>query len=100
MLTPHIKHIIIFLDHPLLPDFFLDQKPEDLARQMEEHGELWGINSTFSFISKHTSADVSVSANILSLSSGATPAFKSADLPPQDLFLTCSTQSEEFSVQI
>uniref|UniRef100_A0A8C2I2L8 Hydroxysteroid dehydrogenase-like protein 2 n=1 Tax=Cyprinus carpio TaxID=7962 RepID=A0A8C2I2L8_CYPCA len=27
-------------DHPLLPDFFLDQKPEDLARQMKEHGEL------------------------------------------------------------
>uniref|UniRef100_A0A671ML45 Hydroxysteroid dehydrogenase-like protein 2 n=1 Tax=Sinocyclocheilus anshuiensis TaxID=1608454 RepID=A0A671ML45_9TELE len=25
--------------HPLLPDFFLDQKPEDLARQMEEHGD-------------------------------------------------------------
>uniref|UniRef100_A0A8C2I3A3 Hydroxysteroid dehydrogenase-like protein 2 n=1 Tax=Cyprinus carpio TaxID=7962 RepID=A0A8C2I3A3_CYPCA len=26
-------------DHPLLPDFFLDQKPEDLARQMKEHGD-------------------------------------------------------------
>ncbi|XP_043105725.1 hydroxysteroid dehydrogenase-like protein 2 isoform X2 [Puntigrus tetrazona] len=25
-------------DHPLLPDFFLDLKPEDLVRQMEEHG--------------------------------------------------------------
>uniref|UniRef100_A0A672L9K9 Hydroxysteroid dehydrogenase-like protein 2 n=1 Tax=Sinocyclocheilus grahami TaxID=75366 RepID=A0A672L9K9_SINGR len=24
--------------HPLLPDFFLDQEPEDLAKQMEEHG--------------------------------------------------------------
>uniref|UniRef100_A0A8C1Y991 Hydroxysteroid dehydrogenase-like protein 2 n=2 Tax=Cyprinus carpio TaxID=7962 RepID=A0A8C1Y991_CYPCA len=24
--------------HPLLPDFFLDQQPEDLAKQMEEHG--------------------------------------------------------------
>ncbi|XP_077479778.1 hydroxysteroid dehydrogenase-like protein 2 [Stigmatopora argus] len=24
--------------HPLLPDFFLDEAPEDLARQMEEHG--------------------------------------------------------------
>ncbi len=38
---------IVFLGHSLLPDFFLDQQPEDLARQMEEHGELWGINSTF-----------------------------------------------------
>lgn len=24
--------------HPLLPDFFLDQQPEDLAKQMKEHG--------------------------------------------------------------
>ncbi|KAI2659983.1 hydroxysteroid dehydrogenase 2 [Labeo rohita] len=24
--------------HPLLPDFFLDEQPEDLAKQMEEHG--------------------------------------------------------------
>uniref|UniRef100_A0A673HYL4 Hydroxysteroid dehydrogenase-like protein 2 n=1 Tax=Sinocyclocheilus rhinocerous TaxID=307959 RepID=A0A673HYL4_9TELE len=36
-----IKHFNVYAvepDHPLLPDFFLDQKPEDLARQMEEHG--------------------------------------------------------------
>ncbi|XP_077099295.1 hydroxysteroid dehydrogenase-like protein 2 [Siphateles boraxobius] len=24
--------------HPLLPDFFLDEQPEDLAKQMEQHG--------------------------------------------------------------
>ncbi|CAM4730614.1 unnamed protein product [Leuciscus chuanchicus] len=24
--------------HPLLPDFFLDEQPEDLAKQMQEHG--------------------------------------------------------------
>lgn len=39
--------LFFFLGHPLLPDFFLDQEPEDLAKQMEEHGELWGITNTF-----------------------------------------------------
>ncbi|XP_058644272.1 hydroxysteroid dehydrogenase-like protein 2 isoform X3 [Onychostoma macrolepis] len=59
-------------DHPLLPDLFLGQKPEGLARQMEEH----------------------VSLQVpLQLS-------KVQILPPRDLFLTCSTQSEEFSVQM
>lgn len=37
--------------HPLLPDFFLDQQPEDLARQMEEHG------ATPAFKSRKASAD-------------------------------------------
>lgn len=25
--------------HPLLPDFFLDEAPEDLVEKMEEHGK-------------------------------------------------------------
>uniref|UniRef100_A0A8C2I464 Hydroxysteroid dehydrogenase-like protein 2 n=1 Tax=Cyprinus carpio TaxID=7962 RepID=A0A8C2I464_CYPCA len=37
--------------HPLLPDFFLDQQPEDLARQMKEHG------ATPAFKSGKTSTD-------------------------------------------
>lgn len=27
--------------HPLLPDFFLDEAPETLVKQMEEHGEYY-----------------------------------------------------------
>lgn len=26
--------------HPLLPDFFLDEAPEELVKKMEEHGTL------------------------------------------------------------
>ncbi|MEQ2200109.1 hypothetical protein XENOCAPTIV_022816, partial [Xenoophorus captivus] len=29
--------------HPLLPDFFLDEAPESLVKQMEEHGEYYRI---------------------------------------------------------
>uniref|UniRef100_A0A672L686 Hydroxysteroid dehydrogenase-like protein 2 n=1 Tax=Sinocyclocheilus grahami TaxID=75366 RepID=A0A672L686_SINGR len=36
--TAHKTCLNFFLGHPLLPDFFLDQEPEDLAKQMEEHG--------------------------------------------------------------
>lgn len=31
--------------HPLLPDFFLDEAPEALAKKMEQHGERFSPNA-------------------------------------------------------
>lgn len=43
------QHVMfqLFTGHPLLPDFFLDEAPEELVKKMEEHGEL----SYFTFLS-------------------------------------------------